>query len=149
MNKKLSLSRKDSGRQRAIQRALASGKGLAGLLAGLAAATFAGGCNGLRPSATMGRFPAAPEQQPNAGNEFEEDWIAGDIVFPDETVEMPNAANEAKCAVPVLPGKLAPEQPNAGNEFEGGVTAGAPPLPLDTHPDGPGPLQLSSAPSAE
>ena len=111
MNKKLSLSRKDSGRQRAIQRALASGKGLAGLLAGLAAATFAGGCYERHPTATgarMGSIPATSEQQPNAVNEFEEDWIAGDIVFPDETVEMPNAANEAKCAVPVPPGKPAP-----------------------------------------
>ena len=115
MNKKLSLSRKDSGRQRAIQRALASGKGLAGLLAGLAAATFAGGCNGRPPSATgarMGSIPATSEQQPNAGNEFNKEWIDGDIVFPDEAVEMPNASNEAKCSFRVLPGKPVPSPQN-------------------------------------
>ena len=46
----MKLTKKNARRQKAIQKALASGKGLGGLLVGLAAATVAAGCNGEYPS---------------------------------------------------------------------------------------------------
>ena len=63
----MELSKKSVALQRAIHRAVASGKTLGGLLVGLAA-TVAGCREHHSPASTMGRFPD-PRYQDNATNE--------------------------------------------------------------------------------
>ena len=105
----MKLTKKNARRLKAIQKALASGKGLGGLLVGLAAATVTAGCNGRIPFFTTAGKPA------NFHNE------ELDIFVPKgEVPELPeppepattNAANEAKDVVPVPPGKIAPPPQN-------------------------------------
>jgi len=62
----MKLTKKNAARQRAIAKALAAGKALGGLLAGLAACALAG-CREHSPASTMGRYPAP--RQSNADNE--------------------------------------------------------------------------------
>ena len=62
----MKLSKKSQSRQRAIAKAIASGKSLGGLLAGLAAAVFTG-CRDNSPRVPMGDVPN--QQQPNAAHE--------------------------------------------------------------------------------
>ena len=54
----MKLSKKNRVRQRAIAKAIASGKALGGLLAGFTVAAFAG-CSYDSHSGPVGRFPAA------------------------------------------------------------------------------------------
>ena len=105
----MKLTKKNARRMKAIQKALASGKGLGGLLVGLAAATVATGCNVRMPFFRTAGRPA------NFHNE------ELDIFVPEgEVPELPeppepattNAANEAKDVVPVPPGKIAPPPQN-------------------------------------
>ena len=64
----MKLSKKNAARQWAIQKTIASGKTLGGLLVGLAAATVAGGCTDASPSHIIG-FDSEPSYQANATNE--------------------------------------------------------------------------------
>ena len=63
----MKLSKKNAARQSAIQKAIASGKALGGLLVGFAAASISGGCSERSPSSIMGCYPM--QQQVNAANE--------------------------------------------------------------------------------
>ena len=89
----LKLSKKNSAVQRSIQKAIASGKALGGLIVGLAAAVA--GCREHHsPASTMGRFPD-PRYQENGMNETRSRRaIPGEppVPQPDET----NAVNECK-----------------------------------------------------
>ena len=60
----MKLSNKSAALQRAIHKALASGKALGGLIVGLAATVA--GCRDHSPANTMGDYPASPQQQENA-----------------------------------------------------------------------------------
>ena len=100
----MKLTKKNARRQKAIQKALASGKGLGGLLVGLAAATVAAGCN--RPPFATAGIPA------NFHNEEPDIFVTEG-----EVPELPepattNAANEAKDRVPGPPGKIGPPSQN-------------------------------------
>ena len=57
----MKLSKKRAALQRAIHKALASGKALGGLLVGLASTVS--GCRDHSPASTMGDYPASPQQQ--------------------------------------------------------------------------------------
>lgn len=110
----MELSRNNSARQRAIAKALAAGKSLGGLLAGFTAAAFAG-CGGGTQGGPVGKYPAAPEQRPNAAREKQETVAVDGYLAPEPAPES------------------ARKKPNAGNENRGNyVTLGAvapPPLP--------------------
>ena len=113
----MELSRKNSARQRAIAKALAAGKSLGGLLAGFTAAAIAG-CGGGTQGGPVGRYPAAPEQRPNAAREKQETVAVDGYLAPEPAPES------------------ARKKPNAGNENRGKyVTLGMmapPPLPPTT-----------------
>ena len=57
----MKLSKKSEALQRAIHKAVASGKALGGLIVGLAATVA--GCRDHSPANTMGDYPASPQQQ--------------------------------------------------------------------------------------
>ena len=105
----MKLTKKNARRLKAIQNALASGKGLGGLLVGLAAATVATGCNVRMPFFRTAGKPA------NFHNEVPDVFVTeGEVP---ELPEPPapvatNAANEAKDVVPVPPGKIGPPAQN-------------------------------------
>ena len=66
----MKLSKKNAARQSAISKALASGKGLGGLLVGLATAVV-GGCSERSPSNVRGDYPARSSQRiPQARREM-------------------------------------------------------------------------------
>lgn len=113
----MKLSKKGLARQRTIARAIASGKTLGGLLAGLAAATFAG-CRDNTPSTTMGDFPRPQqEQKPNSNNEKQgrNPAVRGRYLI---EPEKPNEKNE-NTEVFVIEGEMPLEpEPNAKNEKE-------------------------------
>ena len=116
----MKLSKKNVARQRAIQKAIASGKTLGGLIAGLTAAAVVGGCREHSPAHTMGRFPD-PHYQNNAKNENAEVLVTeGAIAVPEPTPPQPkpNAVREQQ-GKPTLMGKI---------PVPGG-TPPAPPLP--------------------
>ena len=105
----MKLTKKNARRQKAIQKALASGKGLGGLLVGLAAATVAAGCNGRIPFFTTAGKPA------NFHNEEPDIFVTeGEVPELPEPPEpaTTNAANEAKDRVPGPPGKIGPPSQN-------------------------------------
>ena len=78
----MKLSKKNAARQLVLQKTIASGKALGGLLVGLTAATVVGGCKGPSPSRTMGICPR-PQQQANATNENTEVFVTeGAIAVP-------------------------------------------------------------------
>ena len=92
----MKLSKKNQILQRAIAKALESGKALGGLLAGFNVAVFAG-CRNEPHHGLMGKYPASPERQSNATNEtVETEAILGEIsdVAPESAPKKPNAANE-------------------------------------------------------
>ena len=94
----MKLSKKNRARQRAIQKTIASGKALGGLLVGLTAATVVGGCKESSPSRTMGSYPR-PQQQANATNENTGVFVTeGAIAVPKTTTPppMPNAVWEQR-----------------------------------------------------
>ena len=100
----MKLTKKNARRLKAIQKALASGKGLGGLLVGLAAATVVSGCD--RPPFATAGIPA------NYHNEHPDIFVTEG-----EVPELPepattNAVNEAKDAVPGPPGKIGPPSQN-------------------------------------
>ena len=115
----MKLSKKNAARQRVLQKAIASGKTLGGLLVGLAA-TVTGCCGRHSPASTMGRFPD-PRYQENAKNENTEVFVTeGAIAVPGKI-----AAPKPKTPQP---------KPNAvrerrGNEIVLGGVVPPPPLP--------------------
>ena len=87
----MKLSKKRAALQRAIHKALASGKALSGLIVGLAATVS--GCRDHTPANTRGDYPAPPQQQ-------EENATRGRRALPGEPpVPQPaetNVVNERK-----------------------------------------------------
>ncbi len=114
----MKLSKKNAARQRVLQKAIASGKTLGGLLVGLTAATVVGGCQ--TPAPTMGICPR-PQQQANATSENAGEFVTqGAIAVPGKI-----AAPKPKTPQP---------KPNAvrerrGNEIVLGGVVPPPPLP--------------------
>ena len=91
----MKLSKKNAVLQRAIQKALASGKALGGLLVGFAA-TVAGCREGHSPAHTMRRFPD-PRYQENATNESSKVFVTeGDISEPEQESSNMNAVQRFK-----------------------------------------------------
>jgi len=83
----MKLSKKNAARQRILQKAIASGKTLGGLLVGLTAATVVSGCKDSSPASTMGSYPR-PRQQANSTNENTEEFATlGDIAGPEDITE--------------------------------------------------------------
>ena len=85
----MKLSKKNAARQRALQKAIASGKALGGMLVGFAASVV--GC-----VPTMGRFPA-PNSQENAKNENREVFVTeGEVPAQGQEPSRTNADREAQ-----------------------------------------------------
>ena len=103
----MKLSKKNAARQSAIRKALASGKGLGGLLVGLATAAV-GGCSERSPSTTMGDYPA-PEQPKNAASETRDASVMGKMILKEDRKEDESPQNTT----------------NAVNEFESDAVEGA------------------------
>ena len=104
----MKLSKKNAARQRALQKAIASGKTLGGLLVGLTAATVVGGSQTSAP--TMGSYPR-PQQQANATSENAGEFVTqGAIAVPRPKTPqpMPNAVWERRGKEIVLGGKPLP-----------------------------------------
>ena len=89
----MKLSKKNAARQSAISKALASGKGLGGLLVGLATAVV-GGCSERSPSTVMGDYPAP--QQLNTERETRDASVMGKMILKDNKSQncTTNAVNE-------------------------------------------------------
>ena len=89
----MKLSKKNAARQSAISKALASGKGLGGLLVGLATAVV-GGCSERSPSNVMGDYPAP--QQLNTERETRDASVMGKMILKDDKSQncTTNAVNE-------------------------------------------------------
>ena len=89
----MKLSKKNAARQSAISKALASGKGLGGLLVGLATAVV-GGCSERSPSTVMGDYPAP--QQLNTERETRDASVMGKMILKDDKSQncTTNAVNE-------------------------------------------------------
>ena len=86
----MKLSKKNAARQSAISRALASGKGLGGLLVGIATAVV-GGCSERSPSTVMGDYPAP--QQLNTERETRDASVMGKMILKDD--KSPNCTTNA------------------------------------------------------
>ena len=110
----MKLSKKNAARQRVLQKAIASGKTLGGLLVGLAATVT--GCGRHSPASTMGRFPD-PNYQENATNENAEVLVTeGEI--PEQKSPTPNAVQEQQ-REGVIRGLITPmKQTNCVNEVK-------------------------------
>ena len=89
----MKLSKKNAARQSAISKALASGKGLGGLLIGLATAVV-GGCSERSPSNVMGDYPAP--SQLNTARETRDASVMGKMILKDDKSQncTTNAVNE-------------------------------------------------------
>ena len=95
----MKLSKKNAARQRVLQKAIASGKTLGGLLVGLTAATVVGGCKDPSPASTMGSYPR-PQQQANATSENVGEFVTEGAIAEPETKTpqpKPNAVRERQC----------------------------------------------------
>ena len=114
----MKLSKKNAARQRVIQKAIASGKTLGGLLVGLTAVTVVGGCKDPSPASTMGSYPR-PQQQANATNENVDEFTTGGVIVelkPTPPQPKPNALREqrGKTAImgkPPARGRVLPPPP--------------------------------------
>ena len=103
----MKLSKKNAARQSAISKALASGKGLGGLLFGLATSVV-GGCIERSPSTTMGDYPA--QQQPkNTASETRDASVMGRMILKEDRKEDKSPQNTT----------------NAVNEIESDAVEGA------------------------
>ena len=103
----MKLSKKNAARQRVLQKAIASGKTLGGLLVGLTAATVVGGCKDPSPASTMGSYPR-PQQQANATSENVGEFVTeGAIAVPKPQTPQPkpNAVREQRGKTPTM-GKM-------------------------------------------
>ena len=116
----MKLSKKNAARQRVLQKAIASGKTLGGLLVGLTAATVVGGCKDPSPASTMGSYPR-PQQKANATSENVGEFVTGGAIAEPEDITEPKP-------------KTSQPKPNAvrerrGNEIVLGGVVPPPPLP--------------------
>ena len=103
----MKLSKKNAARQRVLQKAIASGKTLGGLLVGFTAATVVGGCKDPSPASTMGSYPR-PQQQANATSENVGEFATGGVIAvpkPKTPQPKPNAVRESRGKEIVLGGK--------------------------------------------
>ena len=104
----MKLTKKNARRLKAIQKSLASGKGLGGLLVGLAAATVAAGCDGRIP------FFSTPGKPANFHNEepdiFVTDGVVPELPAPPAPPEpaTTNAVNESRDSAPMVRGRITP-----------------------------------------
>jgi LysM repeat protein len=96
----MKLSKKNAARQRVLQKAIASGKTLGGLLVGLAATVTGYGRH--PPASIMGRSPN-PNYQENATNENAEVLVAEGGI-PEQKPPTPNAVRERR-GKEIVPGK--------------------------------------------
>lgn len=115
----MKLSKKNAARQRVLQKAIASGKTLGGLLVGLTAATVVGGCKDPSPASTMGSYPR-PQQQANATSENVGEFATGGVIAvpgniavpkPKTPQPKPNAVREQRGKFPPVRGKVLPPPP--------------------------------------
>jgi LysM repeat protein len=116
----MKLSKKNAARQRALQKVIASGKTLGGLLVGLTAATVVGGCKEPSPARTMGSYPR-PQQQANATSENVGEFVTQGVIAAPGNIAVPKP-------------KTPQPKPNAvrerrGNEIVLGGVVPPPPLP--------------------
>ena len=103
----MKLSKKNAARQRVLQKAIASGKTLGGLLVGLTAATVVGGCKDTSPASTMGSYPR-PQQQANATSENVGEFTTAGVIVdlkPKTPQPKPNVAREQRGKTPTM-GKM-------------------------------------------
>ena len=84
----MKLSKKNAARQRTLQKAIASGKTLGGLLVGLTAATVVGGCKEPSPAPTMGIYPR-PQQQANATSENAGEFVTQGVIAAPGNIAVP------------------------------------------------------------
>ena len=106
----MKLSKKNAARQRVLQKAIASGKTLGGLLVGLTAATVVGGCKDPSPASTMGSYPR-PQQQANATSENVGEFVTRGLFTeskPKTPQPKPNAMRERQDNEIVLGGCVLP-----------------------------------------
>lgn len=91
----MKLSKKNQILQRALAKALKTGKALGGLLAGFTVAAFAG-CRDEPHHGLMGKYPATPERQSNATKEKTGDFTPDEALAPEpeSTPKKPSASNE-------------------------------------------------------
>ena len=106
----MKLSKKSAARQRVLQKAIASGKTLGGLLVGLTAATVVSGCKGSSPANTLGSYPR-PQHQANATNSNADEFVTGGAIAeskPKTPQPKPNAVRERQDNEIVLGGCVLP-----------------------------------------
>ena len=106
----MKLSKKNAARQRVLQKAIASGKTLGGLLVGLTAATVVSGCKDSSPASTMGSYPR-PQHQADATNSNADEFVTGGAIAeskPKTPQPKPNAMRERQDNEIVLGGCVLP-----------------------------------------
>ena len=123
----MKLSKKNAARQRALQKAIASGKTLGGLLVGLTAATAVGGC----AAPTMGICPR-PQQQANATSENAGEFVTQGVLAAPGNIAVPKP-------------KTPQPKPNAVRERRGKeIVLGGEPLPPPLPPLPPGQYRVKN-----
>jgi len=106
----MKLSKKSAARQRVLQKAIASGKTLGGLLVGLTAATVVSGCKDSSPANTLGSYPR-PQHQADATNSNADEFVTGGAIAeskPKTPQPKPNAMRERQDNEIVLGGCVLP-----------------------------------------
>ena len=106
----MKLSQKSAARQRVLQKAIASGKTLGGLLVGLTAATVVSGCKDSSPANTLGSYPR-PQHQADATNSNADEFVTGGAIAeskPKTPQPKPNAMRERQDNEIVLGGCVLP-----------------------------------------
>ena len=106
----MKLSKKSAARQRVLQKAIASGKTLGGLLVGLTAATVVSGCKDSSPANTLGSYPR-PQHQADATNSNADEFVTGGAIAeskPKTPQPKPNAVRERRGNEIVLGGVVPP-----------------------------------------
>ena len=106
----MKLSKKNAVRQRVLQKAIASGKTLGGLLVGLTAATVVSGCKDSSSASTMGSYPR-PRQQANSTSENVGEFVTRGLFTeskPKTPQPKPNAVRERRDNEIVLGGCVLP-----------------------------------------
>ena len=106
----MKLSKKSAAQQRVLQKAIASGKTLGGLLVGLTAATVVSGCKDSSPANTLGSYPR-PQHQADATNSNADEFVTGGAIAeskPKTPQPKPNAMRERQDNEIVLGGCVLP-----------------------------------------
>ena len=106
----MKLSKKSAAQQRVLQKAIASGKTLGGLLVGLTAATVVSGCKDSSSANTLGSYPR-PQHQADATNSNADEFVTGGAIAeskPKTPQPKPNAMRERQDNEIVLGGCVLP-----------------------------------------